>query len=400
MFKLTERNPSGVYLERFFLMTVLLIPAAYLKGSRVITVAAASVLSCMLADAVCCLIRRIKYDAKDYAVPFWGLACAMMMPVNISAGMIILSSLVCIVVGKHLFGGSDNIVFCPPAISTAFLIICYPADMLYFPRHGEKIAAFTSFDGTLARGLEYSLNLENIPSQSLSDIVMGFIPGSIAAVYTVVILICGICMMFRRSNSAAACGACLLTAGILAFAFPRPEVDRFTSVVYELSSGYLMFGTVFLAAEPYRCPKSIAGKIFYGIMLGYTTMMFRIFGKTEGAFLFALLVTCALENAFDRVVENVIYWKKTYLNTFEKSKEQIQTGTVKLTDTQEIELPEKFKYNTPPIDNKIKKLKRSRKNDKIPDKISDDKITENPAENAETQADGTAAEKEADDNEE
>lgn len=365
MFNLAEREPRKVYLERFVIMALLLVPSVFLQGTRGALIAAISILACMITDAICCLMRKIRYDIKDSAVPFWGMAAALMMPSTIPAGLVLLSSVLCVAVGKHLFGGSDNIIFCPPALSTAFLIICYPADMLYFARYGDKVDAFTQYAGTLSRSLEYSLNLHNVPSQSPGDAVMGLISGSIGAVYVAVILICGVCMVFRRSSSGFVMIPCLLTAGLLAFLFPRAGFSGFYSVIYELSSGYIVFGTVFLAAEPYRIPRKTAGKILYGIMLGYTTMMFRVFGQTEGCFVFALLITCALGGSFDRVVENVIYWKKTYLNTFEKSKTQIQGGMVKLTDTQEIVLPEKYRYNTPPIDNKITKKRRPRKKEEI-----------------------------------
>ncbi len=364
MIKLAEREPRRVYLERFVIMALLLVPAVFLQGARAAFVAVLSVLACMITDAVCCKIRKLKYDIKDTAVPFWGLAAAMMMPVTVSVWLIILSALVCVAVGKHLFGGSDNIVFCPPAISAAFLIICYPADMLYFPKYGEKVAVFDNFSGTVSRSVEYSLNLHSVPSQSIGDTMMGLISGPIGAVFTGLILVCGICMAFRRSNSVLASFSCLLTAGLLAFFFPRAEITGLQSVVYELSSGYIVFGTVFLAAEPYRIPKSNTGKILYGIMLGCTAMMFRFFGRTEGSFVFAQLITCALCSSFDRVVENVIYWKKTYINTFEKSKTQIQVGGIRLSDTQEIELPEKYRYNTPPIDGKITKQRRPRRKSK------------------------------------
>ena len=361
MLKLTEREPRKVYLERLIFMVLLLVPSAVLQGMRAIFVAVISVLTCMITDAVWCLIRRIRYDIKDFAVPFWGLASAMMMPVNIPVGLILLACVLCISVGKHLFGSSDNIVFCPPAISTAFLIICYPADMLYFPRYGDKVAMFEHYSGTLSRSVEYALNLHTVPTQSIGDVLMGFAPGSIASVFTSIILVCGICMAFRRSSSALVTLPCILTAAALAALFPRAGFSSGESVIYELSSGYIVFGTVFLAAEPFRTPKTAPGKIMYGFTLGYVTMMFRFFGKTEGCFVFALLLTCALSASFDLAVENFLYWKKTYLTTFEKSKTQVQVGAPKLTDTQEIVIPEKYRYNTPPIDSKITKIRRHRK---------------------------------------
>ncbi|MDE6732877.1 MAG: RnfABCDGE type electron transport complex subunit D [Oscillospiraceae bacterium] len=377
MLKLPEREPQRVYLERMVIMSLLLVPSAVLQGTRALLVAALSVLTCMITDGVWCLVRRLRYDIKDFAVPFWGLALALMMPVNISAGLVVLAGILCISVGKHLFGASDNIIFCPPAISAAFLIICYPSHMLYFPRYGEKVAAFGSYAGTLGRSIEYSLNLHSVPSQSIGDTLMGFVSGPIASVYVGIILVCGICMAFRRSNNGFVTLTCVLTAAGLAALFPRADFSAGESVIYELSSGYILFGTAFLAAEPHHAPKTTPGKIMYGFALGYTTMMFRFFGKTEGCFIFALLITNALSASFDRAVENFLYWKKTYLSTFENSKTQAQVGAPKLTDTQEILLPEKYRFNTPPIDGKITKKKRSKKSPEAapePPKLEDEDV--------------------------
>ncbi len=361
MIKLAEREPRRVYLERTMIMALLLIPAVFLQGARAAFVAVMSVLIYMITDALCCLFRKIKYDVKDSAVPFWGLASALMMPVTVPVWLIVMSALLSVVIGKHLFGGSDNIIFSPTAISTAFLIVCYPADMLYFPKFGDKISVFEQYSGTVSRSIDYSLYIHSVPSQSVGDTLMGLVSGPIGAVFTGLILVCGLCMAFRRSSSFFVTFPCLLTAGLLAFFFPRAGINGLQSVAYEFSSGYLVFGTVFLAAEPYRIPKRTAGKILYGVMLGCTAMIFRAFGKTEGSFVFALLITCALCSSFDRIVENVVYLKRTYLNMFEKSKTQIQGGSMKLTDTQEIELPEKYRYNMPPIDGKVTKMRRSRR---------------------------------------
>lgn len=364
MVNFTAREPNKVYLERFVIMAMLLVLSTYMQGFRALVVSVLTVVLCMITDLICCLVRRIPYDPKDMAVPFWGLAAALMMPVTVPYVLVVLAAVICIVVGKHLFGASDNIVFSPPAIAVAFLLICYPSEMLYSPKYGEKIPVFEEYGGVLTRSVEYSLKLGNVPADSMWDILMGFMPGAIGTVYILVILVCGISMICHRSNSGFAVISCLLTAGVLAFFFPRIKVSGIQSVFYELSSGYLLFGTVFLAAEPYRMPEKAAGRVIYGMVLGYITMMFRIFGQTEGSFLFALLITGALGSSFDRVIENIVYWKRTYVNSFEKSKTQAQRGDIKLTDTQEIVLPEKYRYNTPPIDGEVKKKRRRVKDNK------------------------------------
>ena len=354
---ITERNPRKLYLERFVFMAALLIPAVFRGGIRPIIISAVCIIFCMLTDWACCRIRRIKYDAKDPAIWFWGLSCAMLMPAGIPHILAGLAAVICVALGKHIFGGNENLVFSPPAIAAAFLIICYPGDMLYYPRAGEVIPMFSEYTGTLARSVEYSMKLGTVPTQSPLDILLGNVPGATGTVNILVILVIGICMLIKHSTSFTAMISAIATVAGISALYPRIGVSPLMSVFYELSTGSLLFGIIFMAAEPYLLPKRRAARVIYGIVLGYTVMMFRYFGKVEMCFVFALLITNALSGCFDTIVENVIWWKRNYISSFEGNKNKLQQGGVKLTDTQEIELPAKYRYNTPPIDGAVKSRK-------------------------------------------
>ncbi len=361
MTSLVARDPCKAYLERFVFMAALLIPAFFLSGARPVVVSVFCLIVCVVADWMCCKVRRIEYDIKDYSVLFWGLSVSLVMPAGIPYIHVALAAVICVVVGKHMFGGRENVVFSPAAIAAAFLIICYPAEMLYFPKVGEKVPVFADYGGILVRDIDNMLKLGNVPSQSVLDILMGNVPGAIGSVSILVIVVCGICMMIRRNTSICALVSCFATVSLLAFFFPRIDVTPARSIFYELSSGYLLFGMVFMASEPYILPSRRGARVIYGIVLGYTTMMFRYFGQTEGCFMFALLITNALSCGFDTIIENLSYWKKTYISSYEEGKNAAQRGNIKLTDTQEIQLPAKYRYNTPPIDGKVKKQRRGRK---------------------------------------
>lgn len=327
-------------------------------GVRVLVVSALSVGVCIAADFICCKIRKKFYDITDAAVPFWGLCAAMLMPSDIPYTLVALSSCIIVVVGKHVFGASENIIFSPPAIAVAMLIICYPSEMLSYPKLGETVPLFSSYGGALTRSLEYTLRLGNVPTSSWLDIFLGNIPGAIGAVNILIILVCGLCLLVRRNCKAAVVLPYFATCALLAFFYPRADYGSLMSIFYEFSSGYMFFGIFFMAAEPYLLPQHFSAQIIYGITLGYTTMMFRSFGQTEGSFIFALLIISALSCSYDTIVENISYWRRTYINSYEKSVNEVQHGKVKLTDTQEIIIPKKYLYNTPPIDGEVKKHKR------------------------------------------
>lgn len=190
------------------------------------------------------------------------------------------------------------------------------------------------------------------------DILMGNVPGAIGAVNILVILVIGVCMLIKHSTSFTALISCLTSVAAISALYPRVGDSPLMSVFYELSSGFLLFGIVFMSAEPYILPKRRAARVIYGVVLGYTVMMFRYFGQVEGCFVFALLIVNAMRSSFDTIVENILYWKRNYISSFEGSKNRAQQGGIKLTDTQEIQLPEKYRYNTPPIDGKVKRHKR------------------------------------------
>lgn len=362
MASIVARDPCRIYFERFIFMAALLIPAIFLMGWRVLAVTSVCLIISVLTDFVCCKIRRIPYDRKDTSVLFWAMALAMVMPASIPYVHAALGSIICIFIGKHIFGGKENVIFSPPAVAAAFLIICYPSEMLFYPKPGQPIPMLLDdYTGALARSIEYSIKLENIPGYSVLDILMGNVPGAIGTVSILVVAVVGLCMLLRHSTSFCAIVSCLATVSLLAFFYPRINVSGLDSIFYELSSGYMLFGIVFLAAEPYITPKRRAARVIYGIVLGYTVMMFRYFGQTEGCFMFALLITNALSCGFDTIIENLQYWKKTYIISFEQGKNAAQRGNIKLTDTQEIQLPEKYRYNTPPIDGKVKKHRKKKR---------------------------------------
>lgn len=361
MTSVIARDPCKVYFERFVFMAALLIPAVFLMGWRALAVSAVCLMVSMATDMVCCRLRRIPYDIKDTSVLFWGLALAMMMPASIPYVYAGLGSVICIMLGKHIFGGKENVIFSPPAIAAAFLIICYPSEMLYYPKTGQMMPMLMDdFTGSLSRSLDNTMKLGNIPSSSIQDILMGNVPGAIGAVSILVIFVCGVCMLLFRTTSFCTVISCLGIVSLLAFIFPRADVSGVESIFYELCSGYMMFGTVFLLSEPYITPKRRAARVLYGLAIGYTVMMFRYFGQTEGCFVFALLICNALSCGLDTLIDNLMYWKKTYISSYEHSKNDAIRGNLKLTDTQEIQLPEKYRYQTPPIDGKVKKHRRKK----------------------------------------
>ena len=106
--------------------------------------------------------------------------------------------------------------------------------MLYFTKAGEHYPIFGEFSGTLGRSLEYALKLGNVPTSSTFDILLGNISGAIGSVNILIILVCGVCMLIRGTNSFLAALPAIGMAGLLACFFPRSHVSGMESAFLEI----------------------------------------------------------------------------------------------------------------------------------------------------------------------
>ena len=73
------------------------------------------------------------------------------------------------------------------------------------------------------------------------------------------------------------------------------------SIIYELSSGVLLFGILFLASDPVSGPNNNWGQVFYGVGVALGVMCFRYVGALETDLCFVLLLASPLSKEFDRL---------------------------------------------------------------------------------------------------
>lgn len=85
-------------------------------------------------------------------------------------------------------------------------------------------------------------------------------------------------------------GAFLTGAALVAAIVPRAMLSPLNSVSYELMSGLMLIGAIFLINDPVTSPKRKLPKIIYGFLAGVVSMTFRHLGEYEDSLLFAILV--------------------------------------------------------------------------------------------------------------
>lgn len=362
-----QRKQKSIYADQLLCLTALMGVSTWQSGWRALIICVLSVITCMLSDMVFCRMTKKVYNPKDLSTIASGLCLGLMMPASVSYGIVFGGGLLAMGI-KHIFGGKDNYIFNPTCAVIAFLIICFPNEMLFYPERGVRPEILGTATG-LVQGIEsYLLKIGTAPTVSFTDMLIGNYVGPLGTTHFLILIVCGICLFARRSVSGFVTLFGLGSYFALTALFPV-YTSIGDTIKLELMGGYLLFGFLFLASDPQTLPKTASARITYGLIIGIIGCLFRHFGKVEGSFIFILLIANAVSLHLDAVcaaalrsIRRGTAYLFRNMGRFERLKADAESGgsTKKLTDTMEIIVPP-TNYNMPPIDGKVTKIKR-RKN--------------------------------------
>ena len=357
------RKYRSVYGDQLVCLSALLIMGVWRWGWRALAICILSVLVSMIADWLCCHLTKKTYNPKDLSTVVSGMCLGLLMPATVGYGYVAFGAALAMGI-KHIFGGKDNYIFNPACLSYTFLTVCWPSQVLMFPKLGEQIPVFGQYTGTLSTGLESNMIRLGAPLElSSGDVLMGNFLGPVGTTHVLILVVCGLVLMFRRALSPTI--TFVIFGAFLAGSFLFPAYDDIASaIVIELVCGNVLFGVIFLASDPQTMPKTFLGKIYYGVIIGILLVIFRHLAQTETSFVFVLLIANAVSLHIDRFadgtiasVKHLLLWMKTSSGSFERVRNQArseepETPARSLGDTQEIIVPP-VNYNMPKVDNKI-----------------------------------------------
>lgn len=286
------------------LLSLLVLPA-YLYGVRIFFMLAAGLITAF----VCELFYRffVKHDSKmkyDYSGVVTALVVVMLMPATVPVFVICVSVVFGVCVAKYPFGGEGHNIFNPAAVGVAFSALCWPDLVMKYP------VPYTAYDITnssvqTGSSLASALRVGGTPKIDYFDILLGRFPGPVGATCVIVLAACAIYLLLRKVISKRVVFSALFVVAACAVLFPRVLTGKLDSLVYELSSGALLFAVVFMSGDPTTIPKESNGKIFYGTLLGILIVLFRYFGKMELAEVYAILLANVFAGSCDRYANHL-----------------------------------------------------------------------------------------------
>lgn len=285
------------------MLIALLIPAViavYYYGIRAAMIIVVSVAVCLLTDVICYKLRgRVKVRTEISTV-VTGLTIALMMSAAVPFYAVVTADLFAIIICKHAFGGRGNEIFNGAAVSFLFSSICFPTEMLSYPRPTVHLSLSSEelLNTSLFQSMSKSIAISNdAASNSIIELLVGKFYGPMGTGFIILFVITAVFLMLRRSISAISfCSqfAVVVVGTLIYCGFDA----KYTLSV--LCSGMIIFGMIFLSCDYRTMPKTRSSRLILGLLTGFLTLVFRFYAGVENPIIYAVIIAAPFGIELDR----------------------------------------------------------------------------------------------------
>ena len=277
---------TGIMLDVIIALMPALAASVYFFGWRALAVTAVCVASCVVFEYISRKVMKRHNTLGDLSAVVTGIILAFNLPSTIPIPMAIIGSAMAIIVAKQLFGGIGCNFVNPALVGRIVLMVSFPAAMLSgwaVPRG----AADAVSSATPLAGLK-SGDLSALPN--LLQMFLGQRGGCLGETCAAALILGGIYLVVRRVISPVIPLCYIGTVGAIMLLYALAKELPLSFVLYEMMSGGLLLGAIFMATDYTTSPANVKGKIIFSLGAGIITSVIRLWGNMNEGVSFAILL--------------------------------------------------------------------------------------------------------------
>ncbi len=287
----SNASTQRIMLDVIIALLPALIAGTVIFGWRALAVVAVTVAAAVLSELVFNLIVKKQQTLSDLSAVLTGLLLGLNLHANAPLWQAALGSVFAIVVVKCLFGGL-GCNFANPAITARiFLLICF-ADTL----GGGAVPRLSGSPELVSGATPLEVMKKGGELPELLDMFLGAYGGAIGETCTAALLVGFVYLVIR---------------GVIKFETPLILVgtvfvlcliaeNNFTLALYQILSGGLILGSIFMATDYVTTPITRTGKMLFAVGCGLITFLIRYFGNYPEGLSFAILFMNILSPYIER----------------------------------------------------------------------------------------------------
>lgn len=284
---------------------------------------------CVLTEHAFCRWGGKPTTIGDWSIVVTGILLALCLPPGFPLWMGAVGAFFGTAVGKLFFGGLGYNVMNPALVGRAFVQAAFTVPITTWtpslargrftefipstltppflvPRPVAEYVAEHAADGFTGATPLALMKFENIATDTM-QLFLGTTAGSSGETSALVILLGGIYLIARRMMNWRITFSTLLAAFLTSGAFYLANPEAYPTPMFTLVSGGLMLGAVFMATDMVASPVTPLGVWLYGGLIGFVTVIIRLFGGLSEGVMYAILLANAASPLISQFTQPRIY---------------------------------------------------------------------------------------------
>jgi len=241
-------------------------------------------------------MKDLKSELKLSFPMIPGILIAMVVPIYTPIWVVVLGCLFATLIVKMLFGGFGHNLFNPAIVGYIFIGTAFTGVITASGGYLNSAEAVVSSVTPLQ-------NFASNPGGTFEQLVgsygdlwnffLGTIPGSMAETSSLLIVVSFVFLLVTKVINWRIPVLYVGSVFVLTLVIGLAQGHGLWYPLFQVMSGGLLFGAVFMATEPVTSPKSPSGKVIFALSLGIFTVLFRLVGVfPEGVATSILLLNC------------------------------------------------------------------------------------------------------------
>lgn len=270
-----------IMLDVLIALTPAAVMAVVLFGLRALLILGVCIVTSVGAEALFNLATHKKQTVSDLSAAVTGALLALSLPVTVTVWQCIVGALFAIVVVKCMFGGIGSNFANPAVTARVLLLISFTGSVA-----GGTVPTLVTDIVTGATPLDAIKNGEAVSElPSLLDMLLGLRGGAIGETCGLAIIAGFVYLVIRRVIKFE---TPLIFVGTVFLLFLVKDGDLLLAT-YQMLSGGLLLGAVFMATDYVTTPITRTGKMIFAFGCGLITFLIRSFGGYPEGVSFAIL---------------------------------------------------------------------------------------------------------------
>ena len=297
-----------------------MLVAVYFFGQSAIMLLAVSVAACVGLEY---LIQKYLFKKRstisDLSAVVTGVLLALNLPPTAPWWIAVIGAVVAVGVIKMTFGGLGHNIFNPALAARVFLLVSFPVIMTdwtvpasWFRPGVDAISGATPL-ALINEGLAQGQTVEQIIAQndlSYGQMLFARAGGSAGEASALALILGFIYLLVRKVIRPHIPVTIILTVAVMTGIFWLIDPARFTDPLFNILTGGLLLGSIFMATDYVTSPMAVKGMIIYGIGIGVLTVLIRYFGSYPEGVSFAILIMNSIVPLLNKYIKPARFGKE------------------------------------------------------------------------------------------